>query len=440
MPEESLLPFPAGLFLGLLLLSPCPTGAGEALALEPSDLLVVANEQVPAGIRLAKNYMEKRGVPGDRLLVISAGAKEECGRCEYEGRVALPIRRYLEEAARRGRPVRCILTVYGVPLRIAPPEPGRRERIAIEKLEEKRKALETLSDREDLPPALRKESAADLRAVHARIAALKKWDQGAALDSELALVRDENHRLAGWIPNPLLLGHAGKTNGRQEFRPIMVARLDGPSPETVERMIDDSLLAEQTGLRGVACFDARWPEPDRDGTRDTATAYERYDLALHRAARLISGRGTMPVVIDESHGLFPPGACPDTALYCGWYSLGKYIDAFTWRPGAVGYHMASSECRTLRQPDSRVWCKMMLERGATATLGPVAEPYLQAFPLPDIFFGLLIDGRLTLAECYALANPFWSWQMVLIGDPLYRPFQKGWRADPSNGFPEPDRP
>jgi uncharacterized protein (TIGR03790 family) len=66
---------------------------------------------------------------------------------------------------------------------------------------------------------------------------------------------------------------------------------------------------------------------------------------------------------------------------------------------------------------------MMLEKGAGATIGPVSEPYLQAFLIPDAFFGLLIDGRLTLAECYALSNPFWSWQMVLIGDPLYRPFK-----------------
>jgi hypothetical protein len=68
---------------------------------------------------------------------------------------------------------------------------------------------------------------------------------------------------------------------------------------------------------------------------------------------------------------------------------------------------------------------MMLEKGVAATLGPVAEPYVQTFPMPDVFFGLLIDGRLSLAECYGLSTPFWSWQMVLIGDPLYRPFKNG---------------
>ena len=35
---------------------------------------------------------------------------------------------------------------------------------------------------------------------------------------------------------------------------------------------------------------------------------------------------------------------------------------------------------------------------------------------------LLVEGRLNLAECYALSLPYLSWKMVLIGDPLYRPF------------------
>jgi uncharacterized protein (TIGR03790 family) len=64
----------------------------------------------------------------------------------------------------------------------------------------------------------------------------------------------------------------------------------------------------------------------------------------------------------------------------------------------------------------------MLEKGVAATLGPVAEPYVMAFPYPDVFFSCLISGN-SLIECYAVSNPFWSWQMVLIGDPLYHPFK-----------------
>jgi uncharacterized protein (TIGR03790 family) len=130
----------------------------------------------------------------------------------------------------------------------------------------------------------------------------------------------------------------------------------------------------------------------------------------------------MPVVVNNEPELFKTGECPGAALYCGWYSLGQYVPAFTWQKGAVGYHIASSECSTLKRKDSQVWCKRMLEEGVAATLGPTSEPYVQAFPVPEIFFGLLLDGRLSLAECYALSKPFWSWQMVLIGDPLYRPF------------------
>jgi uncharacterized protein (TIGR03790 family) len=77
----------------------------------------------------------------------------------------------------------------------------------------------------------------------------------------------------------------------------------------------------------------------------------------------------------------------------------------------------------LRKAGSTVWCKKMLEKGVAATLGPVAEPYLQSFPAPEVFFGSLLDGS-TLMESYMVSNPCWSWQMVLIGDPLYRPFRR----------------
>ncbi len=66
----------------------------------------------------------------------------------------------------------------------------------------------------------------------------------------------------------------------------------------------------------------------------------------------------------------------------------------------------------------------MLEKGVCATLGPVAEPYLHSFPLPDQFFPLLITGRYTLAEVYFRTTPLLSWRQILVGDPLYNPFKK----------------
>ena len=135
----------------------------------------------------------------------------------------------------------------------------------------------------------------------------------------------------------------------------------------------------------------------------------------------------MPVVLEDTQKLFQPGECPQAALYCGWYSLARYVDAFAWVPGAIGYHIASSECQTLRPGKSQVWCKRMLEEGVAVTIGPVGEPYVQSFPLPEIFFGVLSEGALTVAEAYLVSVPYLSWKMVLVGDPLYRPFAYGVR-------------
>lgn len=259
-----------------------------------------------------------------------------------------------------------------------------------------------------------------MTAIDADIARARKYDQSASVDSEIALVRAGSHSLSGPLPNPLFLGNRNRELAIGKDQALMVSRLDGPTGATVRRVIDDSLEAERQGLSGVAYFDARWPEPaemPKDG-------YGFYDASIHRAARVVSNSNRMPVKLDAQEALFQPGGCPDAALYCGWYSLGTYVDAFTWKKGAVGYHIASSECVTLKKKGSRVWCKRMLEEGAAAVVGPVEEPYIQAFPVPEIFFGLLVEGYLSLAECYALATPWVSWRMVLVGDPLYRPFAK----------------
>jgi uncharacterized protein (TIGR03790 family) len=79
--------------------------------------------------------------------------------------------------------------------------------------------------------------------------------------------------------------------------------------------------------------------------------------------------------------------CPNAVLYCGWYSYAKYVDAFTWYRGAIGYHIASSECTTLKKPGSKVWSKMMLEKGVAA-IGPVDKPYVQSLNVPETFFRL----------------------------------------------------
>jgi uncharacterized protein (TIGR03790 family) len=170
-------------------------------------------------------------------------------------------------------------------------------------------------------------------------------------------------------------------------------------------------------------IDGRGIAKQPDETNVTPGSYADYDRALLITAKGIEDRTELEVVLNTAPELFQPGTCPDAALYCGWYSLAKYIDAFDWKPGAVAFHLASSEATTLRDPASQAWCKKMLEDGVCATMGPVAEPYLAAFPRPNDFFAMLLNGELTLVECFARSSPYNSWMITLIGDPLYRPFK-----------------
>lgn len=273
--------------------------------------------------------------------------------------------------------------------------------------------------------------------------ALLGHETAAAFDSELMLLWWDDYPLYRWQMNTL----AWRVQLQPSFRTLvpadqwgrkvlMVSRLDAPDPAIVRRMIDDAIETERTGLNGTFYIDARGIS--KNGS------YGSYDENLRNLAAMVKAHTTFPTVLDNRAALFGPGQCPDTALYCGWYSLRKYVPAFTFVRGSVGYHIASAEAVSLRGPAEQGWCKRMLEEGIAATLGPVEEPYLHAFPQPKDFFGLLLTGRFSLAEVYACSNNLTSWMMMLLGDPLYRPFAghpylKLQDAFDSNLIPEPYR-
>ena len=390
------------------------------LALLPSEILVIANRNFPQSSELAHYYMKKRGIQEQNLILLSTTKDERCSREEYDQKIALPIRMYLQELDAKGLHIRCLLTIHGVPLTVYEPQLRDEEVKELEKLKDLARKLEPQSKGGENKLG---EFLDDLRSQYDEtqkaISALSKADQMAAVDSELALVQKTDYPLSGWIPSPFFIGFRGKKIKNMPESALLFSRLDGPTVQIVKRVIDDSLLAEKKGLKGKAYFDARWPDPGKSDLK----GYAYYDASLHKAAAIVRASKLMETVLDEKESLFQPGECDDAAIYCGWYSLGKYIDAFKWVPGSVGFHIASQECETLRQPGSTVWCKMMLEKGVAATVGPVGEPYVESFPVPEVFFGLLLEGKATLAECFALSSPFLSWRMVLIGDPLYNPFR-----------------
>ena len=250
-------------------------------------------------------------------------------------------------------------------------------------------------------------------------------DSFSAFDSELTLALWPDYPPGDWMPNTLRAYPADiplpLPASCRNAPTLMVARLDGPTVEIARGLVDKALAGEQAPLGGKAYFDAR----GNHGGISKYGSYGSFDEFVRQAAENVRRQTRLGVTLDDKEPLFAVGACPDAILYCGWYSLQKYVDSFTFRPGAVGYHLASFEAQTLRNSESNVWCKRLLEKGITATIGPVMEPYLSSFPRPDLFFADLVSGKYTLAECYFRVLPFNSWMMILVGDPLYRPRYAG---------------
>jgi uncharacterized protein (TIGR03790 family) len=233
----------------------------------------------------------------------------------------------------------------------------------------------------------------------------------ASVDSELMMLWHDDYRLRGNLPNPL--------NWRRDrlVKPddpptLMVCRLDGNNLKRLPKLITDAVEAEKAGLRGRVYIDLAG-----------IARFSGYDRHLERTAELITSTTKLPVTVEKTGSLLQPGSAKDCALYLGWYSLRKYVPAFDFNKGAVGYHIASFEIRSLRDPDSKDWVPNLINDGMVGTFGSFDEPYLAAFPSPVDYFGLILTGQYTMAEVYHLTIPHASWHMVYVGDPLYTPFK-----------------
>lgn len=513
----------------------------QAEPLGPADLLLVYNADLPASRELAEYYAQVRAVPKDRLCGLHVtSSDEEIPVDVFERQIRQPIRSYLDEHQLREH-VRCLVTFYGLPLRVrdlvltpadrlqaesarrelsaklrefdrtiadmerilhakagtvstrtAPPaseidlptllrryqqaalaaaerlstasqdvdgngalieclrkvegdmrllsiarvEPGGEaaaslQFIARKLLEEQVQAEVLLAGKE---PAKREEGrrllqkvrglSAVIGSLRAEIEMVQTEHTAAAVDSELMLLWWDSYPHSMGLPSPLCWrnfvdrGLHAKTSPRFWTQPVlMTARLDAATAATARRMIDDAIAAEQRTPSGTVYIDSR-------GIARTPQGFGKFDQNLRDLWRVLKLETKLPVQLDERQQLFGKGECPNTLLYCGWYSLRQYIDAFTFVRGAVAMHIASFEAISLKKPNESGWCRNLLEHGATATLGPVAEPYLESFPLPKQFFGLLLTGKYTLAECFAYTSPWTSWMQILLGDPLYRPFAR----------------
>jgi uncharacterized protein (TIGR03790 family) len=241
---------------------------------------------------------------------------------------------------------------------------------------------------------------------------------GAAVDSELAWLPliENNERLSGPMLNRLYgctnAALLDPTNGI-----LLVARLDGPTPDIAMGLVQKSVEAEKDGLWGRSYFDSRGI---------TEGAYKLGDEWMLASAKLCRIAGFDPIVDTNPATFASDFPMSQIAIYAGWYTEnvdGPFaLPKVEFMPGAFAYHLHSYSAATLRTTTEH-WCGPLLAKGATCTMGCVDEPSIQFTPNVEIFLGRWIGG-FTFGQAAWAAQSALSWQTTVIGDPLYRPFGK----------------
>ena len=114
-----------------ILVLPVVLLASRAAALEPADVWLVVNKNVPQSRQVAEHYIAKRGVPKGNLVVLDLPKIEDINRADYDARLAAPLREALKVHKDK---VKVLLTTYGVPLRVGQVPPNAEERKEIDRL------------------------------------------------------------------------------------------------------------------------------------------------------------------------------------------------------------------------------------------------------------------------------------------------------------------
>jgi uncharacterized protein (TIGR03790 family) len=386
------------LWLGLLLaLAPQLVRAGG------EEVVVIYNSRVPESKAVAEHYAQARQVPAKQIFGFALTTNEVMSRADFTGDLQKPLAEKLESAK---------LWKFGkVPTRDTTGKPaGTETRVVQSKI---RYAVLCYG----VP--LKIEETSPLDEPAAKVFNNDLRHNQAAVDSELAWLPLIKMKipLTGPLQNPLYgcTNHSWMdcTNGL-----LMIARLDGPTPEIANALVDKALVAETNGLWGRAYIDAR--------DQPTNSAYYLGDQMLLTCAEVCRAIG-FETEVDTNEATFP-AAFPMShiAVYAGWYDGGA-SGPFTapkmeFMSGAFAYHLHSYSAETLRS-DTRNWCGPLLAKGATCTLGCVYEPYLQFTPNIAQFLGTFGSGW-TFGEAAWSAQNSLSWQTTVIGDPLYQPFKK----------------
>ena len=352
-------------------------GQGESVA-------VLFNSRLPESRDVAEHYAKLRSVPADQLIGLPLSSGHTISRREFAAELEQPLadelikRRLLDGKAGS---IRYLVLCWGVPIRV-----------------DKDDALNEVGRSKAAPPLSRNE---------------------ASVDSELAMLPQlgKAPKRFGFIGNPVFRQTSAKAispaNGV-----LMVARLDGPSPDLAKRLVDRAIAAEAGGLWGRAYIDLRGIAKGQ---------FKVGDDSLRKTAEIMKQSGFTTVIDEKPETLSVGFPASHIAFYVGWYGInveGVFAEkTVEFMPGAIAYHLHSFNGSMIRDAHAR-WIGPFINKGATATFGTVFEPYLELTPKLPLFFSRLIRDGFTFGEAGYAASRALSWQTVFVGDPLYRPFGK----------------
>lgn len=351
------------------LLAHIPLGAQTS-----DQVLVVENRKSPVSRDIAAYYVRKRSVPLNNLCVIDAPDEERIERQVYEQDIQAPIAAFLKRRKLEEKILYVVLT-SGVPLRIIPGDSSAKS-------------------------------------------------SSASVDSELALLyirlKGAVTPIEGPLRNPFF-GQRDTPFRHPRFPIYLVTRLDAYTMAEMKRMVDDSLVARNSGK---VVIDLR-ANDSTDGNRWLRTA----------ALLIPKGR----VVMDDSPKVL--GNLSNVIAYASWGSNDpdrkRRALNMHWLPGSIATEFVSTNGRTFRPPpetweigpwgDKEKWfagsaqslTADYIHEGASGASGQVEEPFLNFCPRPDYVLPAYLSGR-TLAESFYMGIPGLSWMNVVIGDPLMR--------------------
>lgn len=388
----------AGL-LAVLLGALAPSLGAESLT--PSSVLLIVNQQSDESRRIGQHYAAVHGLGDEQVVRLDVPADDEVARAVYERTLEAPVAAHIARHRLHDR-VLVLVVTKGVPLRIA----GTRGRDG------------TVS----------------------------------SVDSELALLYRKMlgtpPPVAGRVANPYFLGDRplaeARAFRREDHDIYLVTRLDAFTADEAVALVDRGRQARPEG-RFVLDLRAALDDP---GNRWLEEAGQRL-TGMGFGDRVIVERTSQIVTEPRDIVGYYAWGVSDTSRRARTSGLG-------FAPGAIAGTFAATDGRTFAAPPEGwtlgTWPNRashyagspetlagdLIREGVTGVSAHVADPFLDGAVRPQVLLPAYASG-FSLAEAYYLAMPFLSWQTIVIGDPLVRPFPRR-EADATAGGPAAEPP